>query len=102
MTTYRVVISPGAQEALDAHIKHIAIDKMEPLNAQRWLQKAYAAVDTLSMFPNRCPIAPESKFSKHTIRMLNIDKCSFLYRVDDDQDTVYVTGFLHGGVARPQ
>jgi plasmid stabilization system protein ParE len=99
---YDVILSSEAKQSLDDHIRYIAVEKQEPVNAERWLKKALRAVDTLSVFPNRCPIAAESKFSKHTIRMLIIDSCSFLYRVDEDSKTVRVTGFFHGGMARPE
>ena len=69
---YRVVLSSEAKQALDDHIHFIAIEKAEPSSAARWLKKALEAVDTLSMFPNRCPLAPENKFSKHTVRMLSL------------------------------
>ena len=85
---------------MDDHIHFIAIEKQEPLNAERWLKKALDAVDTLSVFPNRCPIAPESQFSRHTIRMLIVDTCSFLYHVDEANKTVRVTYFFHPGIPR--
>ena len=100
--SYRVVLSSEAKQALDEHIHYIAVEKMKPVNAERWLRKALVAVDTLSMFPNRCPIAPENKFSKHTVRMLIVDTSSFLYRVDQANRVVRVTQFFHGGVNRPE
>ena len=97
---YDVIISSKAKQALDDHIQHIAIEKSEPINAARWLKKALDAVDTLTAFPNRCPIAPENRFSKHTVRMLIVDASSFLYRVDEEAKTVRVTHFFHSGIAR--
>lgn len=101
MTTFRVTISPEALQALDEHIHFIAVEKSEPLNAERWLAKALNLVDTLSIFPNRCPLAPENQLSEHTLRVLIVDTSSFLYRVDDHDYTVYVTHFFHGGLSRP-
>ena len=98
---YSVIMSSEAKQELDDHIRYIAIEKQEPINAENWLTKALNAVDTLSMFPTRCPIAPESKFSDHTIRMLIVDSCTFLYRVDEKNKAVHVTKFLHGGIPRP-
>jgi len=99
---YDVVISSLARQALDEHLQFIAVEKGEPVNASRWLEKATKAVGTLAVFPNRCPIAPESKLSKHTVRMLLVDSCSFLYRVDKVHKIVRVTHFLHGGITRPE
>lgn len=88
MTQYRVIISPDANRSLDDHIHYIAVERLEPRSAEQWLQKALASVDTLSMFPYRCPVAPESKVSRYTIRMLIVDSCAFLYRVDEDDKAV--------------
>ncbi len=99
---YDVILSSEAKQSLDDHMHYIAVEKQEPLSAERWLKKALKAVDTLSLFPNRCPIAAESKFSESTIRILIIDNCSFLYRVDEDTKTVRVTCFFHGGISRPE
>ncbi len=99
---YDVILSTKAKQSLDEHIRYIAVEKQEPINAERWLRKALKAVDSLSVFPNRCPIAAESKFSQHTIRMLIVDSCLFLYRVDEESRTVRVTAFFYGGMARPE
>ncbi len=99
---YDVILSSETKQALDDHIRYIAIEKLEPLSAERWLKKAIEAVDTLTVFPNRCPIAPENKFSQHTVRMLIVDTSSFLYRVDEANKTVRVTHFMHGGITRPE
>ena len=86
---YEVIMSSEAKQELDDHIAFIAIEKQEPVNAANWLKKALAAVDTLSMFPTRFAVAPESKHSKHIVRMLIVDRCSFLYRVDENNKAVY-------------
>ncbi len=99
---YEVILSSEAKQALDDHIRYIAVEKLEPISAERWLKKALDAVETLTVFPNRCPIAPENKFSKHNVRMLIVDTSSFLYRVDDVNKTVRVTHFMHGGITRPE
>ncbi len=100
--TYDVILSSEAKQALNDHIQYIAVNKCEPINAARWLKKALAAVETLELFPNRCPLAPEDKFSQHTVRMLIVDTSSFLYRVDEESKTVRVTQFFHGGITRPE
>ena len=93
---YRVIVSPEAFEELDGFIHYIANDQHSPLVALRWLKKALAALQTLQTFPHRCPPAPENEFSQYTIRMLVVDRCLFLYRVDEENQTVRVLRFRHG------
>ena len=42
------------------------------------------------------PAGPENEFEELTIRMLIIDRCLFLYTVDDDERVVRVLKFRHG------
>lgn len=90
---YRLLIAPKAYEELDRYIEYLAVDQQSPAVAGQWLTKALAALRTLTAFPNRCPPAPESEPSRHTIRMLVVDRCLFLYRVDETACTVRVLGF---------
>lgn len=92
---YRLVIAPEAYEELDRFIEYLAVDQQSPVVAAQWLTKALAALRTLKAFPNRCPPAPENEHSRHTIRMLVVDRCLFLYRVDESAQTVRVLRFRH-------
>ena len=93
---YRVIVAPEAYAALEAYIDYVAVEKQAPLNAARWLDKALAALKSLQTFPHRRPLAPENDHCRETIRMLIVDRCLFLYRVDDDARTVRVLDFRHG------
>ncbi len=93
--TYHLVVSPEAYEALDSFVEYIAVQKQSPLVATRWLEKAIAALQTLKNFPNQCPPAPENDQHPLTIRMLMVDRCLFLYRVDEKEKVVRVLDFRH-------
>lgn len=93
---YRLILSPEAFDELDHYIEYLAVDQTSPQSATMWLDKAFNALRTLTFFPNRCPPAPESRHSRHTIRMLIVDRGLFLYRVDEATKTVRVLRFRHG------
>ncbi len=93
---YRVVITSEALAGIERFLDYIAIDQQAPLNAERWWRKALTAIETLDQLPHRCPLAPENEFRDYTIRMLIVDRCLFLYTVDERQKTVRVIGFRHG------
>lgn len=97
---YRVVISQSAMAALDEHVRYIAMEREAPQNAAKWLEKALRMVSTLKLFPQRCPLAPESASSNFEVRMLVVDTCVFTYRVDEANRVVRVRGF--GTVASVQ
>lgn len=96
MKKYRVIMTPAAFEALEAYVDYIAIDSSSPLNALRWFEKAWDRVQSLKSFPHRCAHAPENKQSKFTIRALRVDRCLFLYRIEESSRTVRIMGFRHG------
>jgi plasmid stabilization system protein ParE len=92
---YRLVISPQALEAWEGFIDYLAIDQQSPITAERWLKRSWEALQTLKRFPQRCPRAPESDLYPHLIRMLQVDRCLFLFRIDDTTTTVRVLGFRY-------
>jgi toxin ParE1/3/4 len=93
---YRVIVTSEALASVEELLDYIAIDQQSPLTAQRWWRKAYAAVMTLEKMPHRCPYAPENAHRDYTIRMLIVDRCMFIYTVDDEARVVRVIGFRHG------
>ncbi|NOZ38702.1 MAG: type II toxin-antitoxin system RelE/ParE family toxin [Planctomycetes bacterium] len=94
--TYRLIVSLEAFEALDSFVDYIAVDQQSPLNAERWLAKALKSLRSLRKFPHRCPPAPENDQYIHTIRMLIVDRCLFVFRVDEEAKAVRVLDFRHG------
>ncbi|WP_168205477.1 type II toxin-antitoxin system RelE/ParE family toxin [Bythopirellula goksoeyrii] len=91
-----MIVTSEVFAALDAHIEYIATEKQAPLNAQRWLSKAWAKLQTLKSYPHRCPPAPENEQFEYTVRMLVIDSCLFTFTVDEENRVVRVFGFRHG------
>lgn len=94
--TYRLIVSPEAYEALESFVDYIAIEKQSPLNATRWLKKAKSALQSLKYFPHRCAPSPENDRYSETIRMLRVDQCLFIFRVDEENKSVRVLDFRHG------
>ncbi|MGL4514000.1 MAG: type II toxin-antitoxin system RelE/ParE family toxin [Lacipirellulaceae bacterium] len=93
---YRVVIADGALASVERFLDYIAIEQGMPLTASRWWEKALARVETLRTMPRRCPLAPENEWSKSELRMLIVDRCLFIFNVDDHDRVVDVVKFRHG------
>lgn len=94
--TYRLVVSPQAFEAWEAHVDYLAIDQQAPEVAERWFRKSWAALQTLKRMPDRCTPAPETDRYPYTIRALIVDRCLFLFRIDEEAKAVRVLDFRHG------
>jgi plasmid stabilization system protein ParE len=93
---YRVEITDAAFEAIRAQAKYIAVDCRAPLNAARWLEKGWDAIDSLEVNPKRHCLVPENDFKPYEIRRVLVVNCLVLYTIDEDAGTVWVIGFRHG------
>ena len=104
--TYRIEISPTAIKDIEGHflwIKGYSVDK-----AHRWVRGCYEIMLTLETFPNRCPLAIESRYMDLPIRQLIYRKqYRILFTVDefegqDGQGVVQIHRVLHSAQERLQ
>jgi plasmid stabilization system protein ParE len=77
---YRVIMAPEAKADLQA--AHRYIRDRAPRAAKEWPRDVRSSIRTLSRFPERCPMAPESIFLQKPIRQLFFGKGSRgIYRI---------------------
>ena len=89
---YRVLIQPPAAEDLDEAYRWIA--ERSPESAAKWLNGLRRAIQRLSSFPGRCPLAPENDSFKEEIRQLLHRDYRVLFTVEGR--TVRVLHIRHG------
>jgi toxin ParE1/3/4 len=93
---YRVIIQPPAaadmDEAYEWILGHV------PASAVNWFNGIEAAIQTLENFPQRCPLAEESRAFDLEIRQLVYGKRVGAYRVlfTIVQDAVHILHVRHG------
>lgn len=95
MKKYRVILSDEMLAGVENYLDYIA-EQGSPLTAVRWWEKAVKKILSLDHMPHRCPYAPENEIEESTIRMMIVDRCLFLFTVDDDLGEVRVLRFRHG------
>jgi plasmid stabilization system protein ParE len=93
---YRVIIEDEALNRATEFINYMLQREQSPVPAAKWWAKALAAIESLANMPNRFPRAPEGAHTALPLRMLRVDSCLFLYRVDEDERSVRIVGFRHG------
>lgn len=96
MTRYAVEFTEAAFAAIAAEARYIAVEAHAPLNAQRWLERIWDAVDSLEQWPRRAALAEESAYVEHEVRQLVVGKHLLLFTIDDDGRKVWVIGLRHG------
>ncbi len=76
---YQVIITPSAK----ADIFEINAWLLENYSevAEKWLWGISQAVTSLSKFPERCPISPESEAFDIVVRQLIYGKKPYIYRI---------------------
>lgn len=96
MKRWKVGIGVTAQGEIDEAYEWIA--ERNPDAADMWLDALYQIIETLQHFPERCPLAPESRFFNHEIREIFHGRRHHKYRIlfECDQDTVTVLHIRHG------
>jgi len=77
--TYRVVVTENARANLRQYFERAA--EAAPQTAIRWLDRFYAALQTLSERPERCPLASENDAVDEIVRQFNFGRRIGTYRV---------------------
>ena len=103
MRTYAVELTATAQSAIAAQARYIAVEEHAPLDAQRWLERVWDAVDSLERWPFRAAHAEEDAYVRYEVRQLIIGRHLLLFTVNDKQRKVWVIGLRNGHrLPRPQ
>lgn len=96
MTEYSVRLTDSVLAAIAEQARFIAVDNHAPLNAQRWLESIWEAVDSLEKVPRRGAVAEESRYLAFEVRQLIVGSHLLLFAVDDKTKVVSVLGLRHG------
>ena len=76
---YRVSLSALAEA--DAYTAFERIRQAAPMHAEQWLTRLFAAIESLSEAPARCPVIPESIELGFSARHLLYGKSRGVYRL---------------------
>ena len=92
----RVIILPSAER--DIEDAYLWLAERDEETAVRWYNRLLAVIFSLETFPDRCPLAPESRFFKSEIRQIFHGRRQHKYRIlfDTRGDTVRVLHLRHG------
>ena len=83
---YDVVIIAAAEEELEEAYRFIREDS--PTHAKRWRESLLARAKSLSAFPGRCAIAPESFALGVEVRKLVVGNYRVLFTIDGSTVTL--------------
>ncbi len=93
MKRYRVIVTPEAEASIRESFLYILA--RSSLNAERWICRLYAEIDTLETFPERCAFAREREYLDDDLRQLLFKSHRVVFSVDKASSTVYVHEVRH-------
>ncbi len=96
MTRYAVELTEAALAAIDAQARYIAVECQAPLNAQKWLERIWDAVDSLAQLPHRAVRAEEDAYVDYAVFQLVVENHLLLFTVDEERGTISIIGLRHG------
>lgn len=94
---FRVEVTPEAKADANAILEWLHSQQAGEAGL-RWFHRLGEAIDELSTFPRRCPLAPENAAVPFELRQLVYGRKPHLYRIlfTIDRDVVYVLRIRHG------
>jgi plasmid stabilization system protein ParE len=80
MKRHSVFVSDAAHQDLRDIVEFISKDN--PSHAQHWLDQTLEALESPSIFPGRCPSAPEQSLFSGEMRHLILSPYRVIFRID--------------------
>ena len=95
--TFRIEVSAQAERDADAILEWLQSEYAGETGA-RWFRELGNAIESLSKFPERCPLAPENSLFPFEVRQLFYGNRPHVYRIlfTIESDRVYVLHIRHG------
>jgi len=96
MKRWNVIVELPAQR--DIAEAHLWLTEQSPAAAGRWFDSVYHTIGSLEIFPERCPLAPESKFLNVEIREIFHGRRQHKHRIlfTLSKNEVHVLHVRHG------
>lgn len=79
MKRWHVIVELPAQQ--DIAEAHLWLAERDPAAADRWFNGIYDTIGSLEIFPERCPLAPESKNPNAEVREILHGRRQHKYRI---------------------
>ncbi len=96
MKRFKVEVTDTALAAIAAQARYIVESSGSNVEAQRWLERIWDAVDSLERWPRRAGLAEEDEYVEYEVRQLVIDNHLLLFTIVDERSVIRIVGLRHG------
>ena len=92
---FNIILQPEAVIGMES--AYTWIEKDSPERARKWMKGLMDAIESLKVFPRRCPLAPENEVFDEEIRHHLYGKRGAVYRIlfTIQEDTINVLYIRH-------
>lgn len=97
MDKYQVKLYPRAFRDIESIYEYIAIEKRSPQNAKGQTDRIKIAIKSLDTLPQSHQERLEGRFANEGYRQLIIDNYIAIFRIDEQEKTVYVITVQYHG-----
>lgn len=97
MDNYTVKLTKRAFRDIDGIFQYIASEKLSPENAQGQTNRIWKALKTFAVFPQSHQERSEGRYVGKGYRQLIIDNYIAIFRIDDEEKTVYIITIQYQG-----
>lgn len=91
---FRVETTEPADQDIEETLAFIAEDS--PTAAARWLEEFSEIIYSFREMPSRFPLIQEASEFPQTYRCAHLHSHRIIFRIDEDEKTVYVVRVYHG------
>lgn len=96
MKQYQVRMTVQAEENILEYAEYIMTELLNPQTAVKFVEDMRLAVKSLSFMPQRNPLVDEEPWRKMGIYKMVVRGYIIYYWVDNEMETVHVTGVVYG------
>ena len=97
MEKYNVKLYPRAYRDIDGIYAYIALEKLSPDSAKGQTDRIWNAIRSLSQFPASHQERKEGRYAGQGYRQLLIDNYVAIFKIDEQNKTVYVITVQYQG-----
>jgi toxin ParE1/3/4 len=97
MEKYKVKLNRRVFRDIDSIFEYIALEKQSPENAKGQTDRIWEALKSLDTFPQSHQERTEGRYAGKGYRQLIIDNYIAIFRIDDDNMTVYIVTVQYQG-----
>ncbi len=95
MDDFTIIITPDAEEDLNALDDYITFELNAPETAIRYISDIKTQISSLSKAPKRYRLMEEEPWHSHSIRRMNAKNFAIFYHIYEEYNEIYILNVIY-------